>query len=67
MRQFFFLQPTIDEPLGSSAMFGSWGKGAMGVKATTQPMTNMYAALENMDSEKRNLGNNESQIYLLIF
>lgn len=38
-------------------MFDFWAKGSVAIKAPAQSMgSNMYAALENIDSEKRNLG-----------
>ncbi|KRT79506.1 hypothetical protein AMK59_7397 [Oryctes borbonicus] len=49
--------PQVDEPLGSSQMFGSWTRGSNIKPTNTQaPSTgNMYAALENMgnDVDKR--------------
>ncbi|XP_076271494.1 eukaryotic translation initiation factor 4 gamma 1-like isoform X2 [Rhynchophorus ferrugineus] len=45
---------SFDAPLGSSQMFDNWGKGASGSKIS-QPTygSNMYAALEVMDNERR--------------
>lgn len=44
-------------PLGSSQVFMNWGKGSVGsVKSQPPalgPSTNMYAALENMNDDKR--------------
>lgn len=54
----YFLQPQIDEPLGSSQMFGTWVRGSnIKTSAPTPPIGNMYAALENMgnDVDKRSL------------
>ncbi|KAG5867041.1 hypothetical protein JTB14_032737 [Gonioctena quinquepunctata] len=49
--------PTIDEPFGSSSLFGAWGKGIVSSKnkAPGPNTANMYAALENMESDKRSL------------
>ncbi|KAG5882343.1 hypothetical protein JTB14_037626 [Gonioctena quinquepunctata] len=52
--------PTIDEPFGSSSLFGAWGKGSVGSNNNKTPgagpnTANMYAALENMEPDKRNL------------
>ncbi|XP_018568899.1 eukaryotic translation initiation factor 4 gamma 1 isoform X2 [Anoplophora glabripennis] len=51
--------PLIDEPLGSSQLFGSWGKGSVGSNIKSQPPSlgantaNMYAALENMNLDDK--------------
>lgn len=45
---------SFDAPLGSSQMFDNWGKGASGSKISQATYgTNMYAALEAMDNERR--------------
>ncbi|KAJ8971141.1 hypothetical protein NQ314_000873 [Rhamnusium bicolor] len=53
--------PQIDEPLGSSQLFGGWSKGSVGSNTKAPPQSlgpntaNMYAPLENMETEKRPL------------
>ncbi|KAJ8939180.1 hypothetical protein NQ318_017077 [Aromia moschata] len=53
--------PLIDEPLGCSQLFGSWGKGSVGSNVKSQPSSigpntaNIYAALENIEMDKRTL------------
>nr|CAH7761946.1 unnamed protein product [Callosobruchus chinensis] len=51
--------PLIDEPFGSPSMFQAWNRGSIGstMKSQAQPLgPNIYAALENYDSEKRSMG-----------
>ncbi|KAF5303054.1 hypothetical protein FQR65_LT08383 [Abscondita terminalis] len=46
----------VDEPLGNSQMFGSWVRGS---KVQNQPVpntSNMYAALETLDTDKSSMG-----------
>ncbi|KAJ8913562.1 hypothetical protein NQ315_017113 [Exocentrus adspersus] len=51
--------PLIDEPLGSSQLFGNWGKGSVGSNLKSQPPSlgantaNMYAPLENMNLDDK--------------
>nr|XP_022920525.1 eukaryotic translation initiation factor 4 gamma 3 isoform X3 [Onthophagus taurus] len=47
--------PQFDEPLGSSNMFGQWGRGSNLKTNPPSSLANMYAPLENMgnDVEKR--------------
>ncbi|XP_066251122.1 eukaryotic translation initiation factor 4 gamma 3-like isoform X2 [Euwallacea similis] len=49
--------PQADEPLGGSNLFSNWGKGANVKTVPLNPSPNMYAALENIDMDKRLLIN----------
>ncbi|GJQ70481.1 putative RNA binding protein [Trypoxylus dichotomus] len=56
--------PQIDEPLGSSQMFGTWMRGSNIKPSTQTPSTgNMYAALESIgnDVDKRSAMNYASK------